>query len=79
MPRYQSLELLAAPLSPDWTIEGLAEQLLCAIADDNRRMRLKSRNWCLMPLAARTDNLAACSDRCSHASPQNRQQRPARP
>jgi len=25
-------ELLAAPLSPDWTIEGLAEQLLSAIA-----------------------------------------------
>ena len=25
-------DLLAAPLSPDWTIEGLAEQLLCTIA-----------------------------------------------
>jgi hypothetical protein len=25
-------DLLAPPLSPDWTIEGLAEQLLCAIA-----------------------------------------------
>jgi hypothetical protein len=25
-------ELLAAPLSPDWTVEGLAEQLLGAIA-----------------------------------------------
>jgi hypothetical protein len=25
-------DLLAAPLSPDWTIEGLAEQLLSAIA-----------------------------------------------
>jgi hypothetical protein len=26
------LVLLAAPLAPDWTVEGLAEQLLCAIA-----------------------------------------------
>ncbi len=26
------VDLLAAPLSPDWTIEGLAEQLLDAIA-----------------------------------------------
>src|SRR4051794_18685472 len=25
-------DLLAAPLSPDWTIEGLAERLICAIA-----------------------------------------------
>jgi hypothetical protein len=25
-------DLLSAPLSPDWTIEGLAEQLLCTIA-----------------------------------------------
>jgi hypothetical protein len=25
-------DLLAAPLSPDWTIEGLAEQVLCTIA-----------------------------------------------
>src|SRR5690348_1728736 len=25
-------DLLAAPLGPDWTIEGLAEQLLCTIA-----------------------------------------------
>jgi hypothetical protein len=25
-------DLLAAPLSPDWTIEALAEQLLCTIA-----------------------------------------------
>src|SRR5437764_1092937 len=25
-------QLLAAPLSPDWTVEGLAEQLLSAIA-----------------------------------------------
>ncbi len=25
-------DLLAAPLSPGWTVEGLAEQLLCAIA-----------------------------------------------
>jgi hypothetical protein len=25
-------DLLAAPLSPDWTIEGLAERLLCTIA-----------------------------------------------
>jgi hypothetical protein len=25
-------ELLAAPLSPDWTVEGLTEQLLCAVA-----------------------------------------------
>src|ERR1700689_3980103 len=25
-------DLLAAPLSPDWTVERLAEQLLCAIA-----------------------------------------------
>jgi len=26
------IDLLAAPLSPDWTIEGLVEQLLCTIA-----------------------------------------------
>jgi hypothetical protein len=26
------IDLLAAPLSPDWTVERLAEQLLCAIA-----------------------------------------------
>src|SRR5438874_2041879 len=25
-------DLLAAPLSPDWTVERLAEQLLCAVA-----------------------------------------------
>jgi hypothetical protein len=29
-------DLLAAPLSPDWTIEGLAEQLLCTIASQPR-------------------------------------------
>jgi hypothetical protein len=28
--------LLTAPLSPDWTIEGLAEQLLCTIASQPR-------------------------------------------
>ena len=29
------IDLLAAPLSPDWTVERLAEQLLCAIAARN--------------------------------------------
>jgi len=29
-------DLLAAPLSPDWTIEGLAERLLCTIASRPR-------------------------------------------
>jgi hypothetical protein len=30
-------ELLAAPLNPDWTIEELAEQLLCTIAAQSEK------------------------------------------
>jgi hypothetical protein len=37
-------DLLTAPLSPDWTIEGLAEQLLCTIAsqpkEDAKKLHL---------------------------------------
>ena len=40
------IDLLSAPLSPDWTIEGLAEQLLCTIAsqpkDEGKKLVLDS-------------------------------------
>lgn len=32
-------DLLAAPLSSDWTIEGLAEQLLCTIASQPKEAK----------------------------------------
>jgi len=44
-------DLLAAPLSPDWTIEGLAEQLLCAIASQPKE---EAKNL-LLDAAATTD------------------------
>ena len=44
-------DLLAAPLSPDWTIEGLAEQLLCTIASQPKEEAKNS----LLDAAAATD------------------------
>jgi hypothetical protein len=44
-------DLLAAPLSPDWTIEGLAEQLLGAIAS---QPKVEAKNL-LLDAAATTD------------------------
>jgi hypothetical protein len=44
-------DLLAAPLSPDWTIEGLAEQLLCTIASQPKE---EAKNL-LLDAAAATD------------------------
>jgi hypothetical protein len=44
-------DLLAAPLSPGWTIEGLAEQLLCTIASQPKD---QAKNL-LLDAAAATD------------------------
>jgi hypothetical protein len=44
-------DLLAAPLSPDWTIERLAEQLLCTIASQPKAEMKKH----LLDAAATTD------------------------
>ena len=44
-------DLLSAPLSPDWTIEGLAEQLLCTIASQPKEEVKKL----LLDAAATTD------------------------
>ena len=66
-------DLLAAPLSPDWTIERLAEQLLCAIASQPKG-ETKSVQFDLS--CPRTDNHSVFSGHCSPALQPSQQPKP---